>query len=47
MAQLRLPTRLDKTDVDRLSAFLRTLQAEEQPQIPRRKGEDEGQALAA
>jgi hypothetical protein len=47
MAQLRLPTRLDKSDVDRLSAFLRTLQAEEQPQIPRRTGEDDGQALAA
>lgn len=47
MAQLRLPTRLDKSDVDRLSAFLRTLQAEEQPQIPRRTGEDDVQALAA
>jgi hypothetical protein len=45
MAQLRLPTRLDKSDVDRLSAFLRTLQSEEQPQIPRRTGADE--ALAA
>ncbi len=47
MAQLRLPTRLDKGDVDRLCAFLRTLQAEEQPQIPRRTGEDDGHAVAA
>jgi len=47
MAHLRLPSRLDKTDVDRLSAFLRTLQVEEQAQIPRRTGEDEAQALAA
>jgi hypothetical protein len=45
IAQLRLPTRLDKSDVDRLSAFLRTLQAEEQPQLPRRAGDTE--ALAA
>lgn len=44
MAQLRLPTRLDKSDVDRLSAFLRTLQSEEQPQIPRRTGADEAVA---
>jgi len=47
MAQLRLPTRLDKTDVDRLSAFLRTLQSEEQAQIPRRTGEGSSEALAA
>jgi hypothetical protein len=46
MAQLRLPPRLDKSDVDRLSAFLRSLQAEEQPQLPRRTGERD-QALAA
>ena len=47
MAQLRLPTRLDKTDVERLSAFLRTLQSEEQAQIPRRTGEGSDEALAA
>jgi hypothetical protein len=47
MAQLRLPTRLDKTDVDRLSAFLRTLQSEEQAQIPRRTGEADDDRLAA
>lgn len=47
MAQLRLPTRLDKTDVDRLSAFLRTLQSEEQAQIPRWTGDADDEVLAA
>ena len=36
---MRLPKRMTKGDVDRLSAILRTLQAEEQPQIPERTGE--------
>ena len=47
MAQLRLPARLDKGDVDRMSAFLRTLQSEEQAQIPRRTGEADEDRLAA
>jgi hypothetical protein len=47
MAHLRLPARLDKGDVDRLSAFLRTLQSEEQAQIPRRTGEADDDRLAA
>lgn len=47
MATLRLPTRLDKGDVDRLCAFLRTLQGEEQAQIPRRTGDSSEEALAA
>jgi hypothetical protein len=47
MAQLKLPTRLDKRDVDRLSAFLRTLQAEEQAQIPRRTGGESDETIAA
>lgn len=33
MAQLKIPPRLRKEDVDRLSAFLRTLQYEEQRQL--------------
>lgn len=44
MALLRLPKRMSKTDVDRLSTVLRTLQVEEQRQIPEHTGED---ALAA
>lgn len=39
IAELRLPARLHKTDADRLSTFLRTLQFEEQGQIPERTGE--------
>lgn len=39
MATLQLPRRLQKEDADRLSAFLRTLQTEEQPQIPARTAE--------
>jgi hypothetical protein len=34
MAHLHLPPRLNKEDADRLSAFLRTLQFEEQGQLP-------------
>lgn len=44
MALLRLPKRMSKTDVDRLSTVLRTLQGEEQRQLPKNTGED---ALAA
>jgi hypothetical protein len=44
MALLRLPKRMSKADVDRLSTVLRTLQVEDQKQIPERTGED---ALAA
>jgi hypothetical protein len=40
MALLRLPKRMSKTDVDRLSTVLRTLQVEEQKQIAERTGED-------
>ncbi len=40
LAELRLPARLDKSDADRLSAFLRALQQEEQPQLPERAGEE-------
>jgi hypothetical protein len=48
MAELRLPARLDKTDADRLSAFLRTLQFEEQRQLPPKTGEQEdNKGLAA
>lgn len=39
MVHMRLPKRMTKADVDRLSAVLRTLQAEEQAQIPERTGE--------
>lgn len=39
MVEMRLPKRMSKTDVDRLSAVLRTLQSEEQAQIPERTGE--------
>jgi hypothetical protein len=41
MAELRLPSRLEKADADRLSAFLRALQFEAQAQIPERTGEAE------
>jgi hypothetical protein len=47
MAQLRLPTRLDKSDAERLCVFIRTLPMEEQAQIPRRTGEGSDEALAA
>jgi hypothetical protein len=47
MAQLRLPTRLDKSDAERLCVFIRTLPMEEQAQIPRRTGESSDEALAA
>jgi len=43
LAHLHLPRRLRKSDADRLSAFLRTLQTEELGQIP----EKAGAALAA
>jgi hypothetical protein len=39
MASLRLPKRMSKQDVDRLSTVLRTLEAEEQRQIPEHTGE--------
>jgi hypothetical protein len=41
MALLRLPRRMSKADVDRLSTVLRTLQADEQRQIPERTGEEQ------
>jgi hypothetical protein len=41
MAELKLPPRLEKTDADRLSGFLRALQFEEQPQIPEKTGADQ------
>lgn len=45
MAKLQLPARgLDPKDADRMSAFLRTLQFEEQKQIPEKTSQD---ALAA
>ncbi|HEX8751885.1 MAG TPA: hypothetical protein VF731_00580 [Solirubrobacterales bacterium] len=40
MAQLHLPRSLRKEDADRLSAFLRTLQAEPQKELPERAGEE-------
>ena len=45
MVHLRLPKRMTKSDVDRLSTVLRTLQVEDQRQIAERAGSDE--ALAA
>ncbi|WP_217915420.1 hypothetical protein [Miltoncostaea marina] len=42
MAQLRLPARLDKTDAERLGAFLRTLSFEPQGQLPSSTSDDEG-----
>lgn len=44
MAELKLPSRLDKTDADRLSVFLRALQFEEQAQIPERTGAEAKEA---
>jgi hypothetical protein len=41
MVRLHVPKKMAKTDVDRLSAVLRTLQAEEQAQIPERTGNSE------
>ena len=40
MVHLRLPKRMTKGDVDRLSTVLRTLQVEDQRQIPERAGSD-------
>lgn len=39
MVEMRLPKRMSKADVDRLSAVLRTLQTEEQAQLPASTGE--------
>jgi hypothetical protein len=41
MALLRLPKRMSKVDVDRLSTVLRTLQSEEQRQIPQHTSEEQ------
>jgi hypothetical protein len=46
MVHMRLPKRMTKSDVDRLSTVLRTLQVEEQRQIPANSGSAE-EALAA
>jgi hypothetical protein len=46
MVHMRLPKTMKQVDVDRLSAVLRTLQAEEQRQIPEKTGEDEDQIAA-
>jgi hypothetical protein len=49
VAQLRLPKRLRGDDVNRLSAFLRTLQDDspEQRQLPQQSSNDEQESLAA
>lgn len=44
MAELKLPARLDKTDADRLTGFLRALQYEPQAQIPEHTGKTEQEA---
>jgi hypothetical protein len=46
MVTLRLPSRLKSDDVNRLCAFIRTLQddSSEQRQIPRRVAEQDGLA---
>jgi hypothetical protein len=47
MATLRLPRRIQRDDVDRLSGFLRTLQVEPQKALPEHTGEDADLADAA
>ncbi|MFN8160901.1 MAG: hypothetical protein U0R52_07655 [Solirubrobacterales bacterium] len=47
IAELRLPPRLDSSDADRLSGFLRALQFEQQAQIPERTGEADAERDAA
>lgn len=44
MAELKLPSRLEQADADRLSVFLRALQFEEQAQIPEHTGMDQKEA---
>jgi hypothetical protein len=47
MAELRLPARIQRDDVDRLSGFLRALQVEPQKELPPRTGEQTGDEAQA